>query len=674
MVAWGCGSDSSGTAPADTPDAGADSSQIAPPPAKDAAPATDPDADPGPDSGVAPLPILTKINPDSAVAGTAGPQLIVFGGGFVPSSVVQVDGAPLPTEFVTDLELHATLPSSKLLKAGTLKVAVGTAPPGGGLSAEATFTVRNATPQLTQIAPKSVGVGAGPVALTVTGGQFVEGAAIAFDGTALATTYGSLTSLSATIPASLLLTSGNHAVIVNNPAPGGGPSSSIAFVVTNPTVAVTSVTPNTVLIGAPPQALALVGTGFIPASAVSLNGTTVPSTFVDASHLTANVPASSFTTVGSFPVVVTNPEPGGGVSTPITFQVQNPSPTLASLSPSGGFTGAGDTQITLTGTGFSISSQVTFNGTATSTTYVDTSHLQATLSAGQLATAGTVAVGVQNPLPGGGTSGTLNFAISNPAPSIMSVTPASAPAGSPSAAITITGTGFVFGATAQMGATGLSTSYVSATQVTATVPGSLLGVNGVLQLSVTNPPPGGGTSNSVPFTVGCDTTGVDVALGPVGTVSTQALTWPGAPVAERYTSSGICPALVPSTPTNSQPYRAFVVQNTAAAPVTLSTWAVCSSTSTAKTDSFLAVYKRSTVPATLPDRLACTGAVSEGASGSPALTSPEANGSVWCPGLTLANGYGTPLAVCEKAVVYVQPWNVTSTSFTPPTQVRFKAE
>ncbi len=673
LIAWGCSSDTPGAA-GDGADAGADGGQIAPPPAKDGGTGADADAGHGDETGVAPLPVLGSINPDNAVAGTAGPPLVVFGAGFVEASVVQIDGAPLPTEFVSDKELHTTLPSSKLLAAGTLNVAVGTAPPGGGLSATATFTVNNPIPQLTLIAPQSVAVGAAATALTVSGNQFVTGAAISFDGNALATTYGSLTSLSATIPASFLTASGNHTVVVKNPAPGGGASSSIAFVVTNPTVTVSSVSPTSVVVGAPAQALAVTGAGFIPASAVSLNGTTVPSTFVDGAHLTANVPASSFTTVGSFPVVVTNPEPGGGVSTPVTFQVLNPSPTVASLSPSAGSTGSGATQITVMGSGFSIASQVTFNGTATSTTYVDSNNLQATLSSGQLTAPGTIAVAVMNPAPGGGTSGSLNFTITNPAPSLTSVTPNSAVVGSASASITIAGTGFVFGAAAQMGSTGLATTYVSGTQLTATVPGSLLGTIGTLQLSVTTPAPGGGTSNTLPFTVGCDTTGVDVALGAVGTVTTRSVTWAGQPTSERYTTSRVCPATIPATPTNSQPYAAYVVQNSTISSVTLSTWAVCTSGSGTQSDGFLTVYKRATVPTTVSERLACTGAVSEGASGSPSLTSPDANGSSWCPGLTLGNGYGTALAACEKAVVYLQPYNATSTSYTPPPQIRFKPE
>ena len=207
------------------------------------------------------------------------------------------------------------------------------------------------------------------------------------------------------------------------------------------------------------------------------------------------------------------------------------------------------------------------------------------------------------------------------------------------------------------------------------VPGSLLGTVGTQPVTVTNPAPGGGVSNAVGFDVTCDTTGVDIPLGPLGTVTTRDLLWGSSPpTSERFTSSSVCPASIPTTPTNTEPYRAFVVQNTSSAPVTLSTWAVCTSTSTTRSDAFLATYRRSTIPMTLAERTACTGDVSEGANGAPSLPSPDSNGSTWCPGLTNALGAGLSLGVCEKGVVYIQPWSTTSTSYLPPPQIRFSPE
>jgi hypothetical protein len=83
-----------------------------------------------------------------------------------------------------------------------------------------------------------------------------------------------------------------------------------------------------------------------------------------------------------------------------------------SLSPSSAIVGAGPTKVTITGSGFLPSSQVTFDDAASTTTFVDATHLTATLSAEQLAAVGSIQVRVVNPPPDGRTSGPLSFAVS----------------------------------------------------------------------------------------------------------------------------------------------------------------------------------------------------------------------------------------------------------------------
>ncbi len=73
---------------------------------------------------------------------------------------------------------------------------------------------------------------------------------------------------------------------------------------------------------------------------------------------------------------------------------------------------------------------MTYNGVAHAATYVSATQLTITLSAGDQATAGSYAVVVTNPAPGGGASNALNFAVNNPVPTaITSLSPASAMAG-----------------------------------------------------------------------------------------------------------------------------------------------------------------------------------------------------------------------------------------------------
>jgi len=67
--------------------------------------------------------------------------------------------------------------------------------------------------------------------------------------------------------------------------------------------------------------------------------------------------------------------------------------------------------MTATGTNFVSTSQIKWNGTALTTTYVSATQLTATVPASDLATAGTASVTVFNPTPGGGTSNALTFTI-----------------------------------------------------------------------------------------------------------------------------------------------------------------------------------------------------------------------------------------------------------------------
>ena len=99
--------------------------------------------------------------------------------------------------------------------------------------------------------------------------------------------------------------------------------------------------------------------------------------------------------------MVTNPAPGGGNSSPLNFAVNNPAPTLSSLSPASAVAGASSQTLTLTGTNFVASSTVTYNGVGHAATLLSSTKLTISLSATDQATAGSYAVVVTNPAPGG---------------------------------------------------------------------------------------------------------------------------------------------------------------------------------------------------------------------------------------------------------------------------------
>jgi len=533
---------------------------------------------------VAPAPLLSAITPTFAPVGALGPTLVVTGSSFTAQSLVRIDGTELTTTYFSNSELHAAVPNAKLAVATTLHISVRTPSPGGGASQDLPFEVRNPAPALTALDPTSVLTGSADAPLTLMGSSFAPNPSVYFDGNALVVASATATSISTTIPASLLKASGGHNLTVVNGSPGGGTSNAISFTVSNPTVTITSVTPSTATVNDASKSLAIVGTGFVSATSIAFNGTALSSTYVDGSHMTATATASSFTNAGNFSVIATNPAPGGGVSAPAPFQVLNPAPQIATLTPNTVYFGANDTTITVNGSAFVPTSVV------------------------------------------------------------------------------------------NLGTTSLTTAFVSSTQLTAVVPASSMNALTTLSVTVFTPAPGGGTSGATSLYVTCDATNVDVPLGAVGNITTRSIFYSGPDV--NHVASATCPETVLSG--FVEPIDTFVVQNTTTSPVVLSSWAVCSVSGTMQSDAFLAVYTGGTPPADDASRMLCAAGTvaSEGALGAAGnYTSPDANGSKWCPGLTKANGAGLTLAACAKAVVTISPYTVAAGSNYPaPTQIRFEAE
>jgi uncharacterized repeat protein (TIGR01451 family) len=97
------------------------------------------------------------------------------------------------------------------------------------------------------------------------------------------------------------------------------------------------------------------------------------------------------------------------------------------------------------------------------------------------------------PPPSGGTQ--------NPTPSITSITPDSLVAGSSSQTIAVTGSGFISSSVLNLNATALVTTYVNSTSLQATVPASAIAADGTVKFTVTNPSPGGGTSQAQSYAI-----------------------------------------------------------------------------------------------------------------------------------------------------------------------------
>lgn len=508
-------------------------------------------ANPGPGGGTSapatfsvlnPSPVVTGIAPAELVAGSGAFTLAVFGAAFGANATVTFDGNPVATTRTSTTQLGAALPATLVARAGAHTIAVTTPAPGGGTSSGAALVVKNPAPVLGSLSPVSAAVASGAVTLSVAGSGFVADTKATLDGADLPVTVLSAALLSLSVPAGATSTAGVHAVALQNAAPGGGASTSATFTVTNPSPTLTSIVPAELLVGAGALTLGLTGGGFVAGSVVALDGSALSTTFIDGTRLGAAVPSSVAARAGSHQITVTTPGPGGGTSQGLGLVVKNPLPQLSSLSPGSTQVTSGAVTLTVGGGGFVADTKASVNGVDVPVTLVSASQLSVTVPASLTSTAGVLAVVLTNAAPGGGTSASASFTVTNPSPMLASVAPAGAVAGCGALALTVTGGGFVVGSSVLLDGSALATTFLSATLLAATVPVTATAAAGAHTVAVTTPSPGGGTSAAVAWTVGNPApvvTSVSPGILTVGsTAQSLTLTGSGFLAASQVTANG----------------------------------------------------------------------------------------------------------------------------------------
>ncbi|HKZ80263.1 MAG TPA: IPT/TIG domain-containing protein, partial [Pyrinomonadaceae bacterium] len=450
-----------------------------------------------------PAPVLNTISPSGAIVGGSAFTLTVNGANFTSDSVVSFNGLPRATTFVSATQMTVQILATDIVATGTFPITVFTPAPGGGTSNAAAFAVDNPLPAITGLAPTTATVGGSAFTLTVNGSGFISGSVVRFNGLDRTTAFISPTQLTAQITAADIQSIGAFPITVFNPAPGGGSSNSADLAVNNPAPVLSTIGPVSTTAGDPAFTITVNGTGFINGSSVRFNGINRTTTFVSSTQLTAQIQASDVQTPGTFPITVFTPAPGGGTSNAIDFTVNNPSPTLTSISPTNKTSGDAAFVMTVTGTNFVNGSVVRFNGSDRTTTFVSSTQLTAQITAADVSAGGLFPIRVFNPTPGGGLSSSidLNVAFSNPFPNVSTMNPTSKMAGDAGFTLTITGSGFVPVSEVRCNGQARSTSYVSPTQLTAQIPSSDIATAGTLNMTVFNPTPGGGTSSALAFTV-----------------------------------------------------------------------------------------------------------------------------------------------------------------------------
>jgi hypothetical protein len=168
---------------------------------------------------------------------------------------------------------------------------------------------------------------------------------------------------------------------------------------------------------------------------------------------------------------------------------------LTSLAPSSARAGDSGFILTVNGADFANGAVVTWDGADRTTTFVSSARVDAAIPASDLAVGKSVPIVVRN--PGGVLSNVLTFTVSNPGPTLTSISPVSLTGGGSGAVLTLHGADFVSNTTVRWNGLDRETTYFSATEVRGTLTEDDLGSAGQFEVTVVNPVPGGGASREL---------------------------------------------------------------------------------------------------------------------------------------------------------------------------------
>ncbi len=193
-----------------------------------------------------------------------------------------------------------------------------------------------------------------------------------------------------------------------------------------------------------------------------------------------------------------------GVAAPANFSLtnNNPQPIVSSLSLTTTLAGGAAFTLTINGSGFANGATVSFGTNPVLTPVsITPTQIMVLIPAADIATAGVYSVTVTNPAPSGGASVAETFTVNNPVPTVTTLAQIHG-AGGTGFTLTVDGTNFVATSVVNFGTKAEPTTFVSASQVTAAIAATDVSTAGTVNVTVTNPAPGGGpTPTSMAFTV-----------------------------------------------------------------------------------------------------------------------------------------------------------------------------
>ncbi len=350
------------------------------------------------------------------VAGLNINQEVYVGAQFSGQGINQVfnNGGTLPATIGVQLDLPSSLGPGTYDGTVTVSVCFDQAcsqPVGNSpQTVQVQYTVTKSTFAVNGLSPSSAYAGAQSFTLSVNGSTLTPQSTVLWNGNSQPTTFVNSSQVTAQISAADIVTAGNAAVSVSDPV--NGTTNTETFTIKPSPLTLTVLTPATINVGSPAFTLMLTGSVFTSQSTVLWNGSPQPTTFVSATQLTAQIPASEITTTGSDTVSVSDPT--YGTSNSLTFVVVPTPLALNSLSPSTVTVGGPSFMLTVLGTAFTGTSVVEWNGAALATTLISSTELIAQVPASNISATGMASVMVSDPNSPPGTTSAQTVTIAPP--------------------------------------------------------------------------------------------------------------------------------------------------------------------------------------------------------------------------------------------------------------------
>jgi hypothetical protein len=277
----------------------------------------------------APLPFISGLSPPLATAGGAAFMVTVNGSNFIANSVVNWNGSPRATTFVTSSQIRAQITAANIAASSTASVTVTNPAPGGGISVALPLPVNASLPSISTLSPLSVTAGGAAFTLVVNGSNFIANSGVRWNGSPRTTTFVTPIQITAQIPATDIAGTGAASVTAVNPGPGGGTSSAQSFPVNASPPSLANLSPAAGPLGSP-----------VTVSGANFGATQSTSTVTFGGIANAPVTSWSATTIG---LLVPVGASTGNVFVSVNSQVSNalpftvvpgPPPIIVSVTPS----------------------------------------------------------------------------------------------------------------------------------------------------------------------------------------------------------------------------------------------------------------------------------------------------------------------------------------------------